>query len=90
MTDTDKKNIYAKLVNLLTTHCNTCLDKQQLDKILLCAFKLELIDYSEKNGYDDSDELWESIAKTLNVTIDGEYKVNPIGCNCKNGVCSLC
>ena len=91
MTDIDKKNIYNELVNLLTNYCDTCLDKHQKEKILLCAFKLELIDYAEKNNYDEVDELWESIARTLGVTLDGEHSINPIRkCNCSNGMCSIC
>ena len=91
MTDIDKKNIYNELVNLLTNYCDTCLDKHQKEKILLCAFKLELIDYAEKNNYDEVDELWESIARTLGITLDGEQSINPIRkCNCSNGVCSIC
>lgn len=91
MTDIDKKNIYNELVNLLTNYCDTCLDKHQKEKILLCAFKLELIDYAEKNNYDEVDELWESIARTLGITLDGKHSINPIRkCNCSNGVCSLC
>ena len=91
MTDIDKKNIYNELVNLLTNYCDTCLDKHQKEKILLCAFKLELIDYAEKNNYDEVDELWESIARTLGITLDGEQSINPIRkCNCSIGVCSIC
>ena len=91
MTDIDKKNIYNELVNLLTNYCDTCLDKHQKEKILLCAFKLELVNYAENNNYDDVDELWESIARTLGVTLDGEYNTSPISkCNCSNGVCNLC
>lgn len=90
MTEIDKKNIYNELVNLLTTYCDTCMDKNQKDKILLCAFKLELIDYAEQNNYDDSDELWESIAKTLGVVLDGEHHSSIKKCNCKNGVCTIC
>ena len=91
MTDIDKKNIYNELVNLLTVHCNTCLDKQQIDKILLCAFKLNLIDYAQFNEYDNVDELWESLARTLGVKLDGEMHVTSKKvCNCKNGVCAIC
>ena len=91
MTDIDKKNIYNELVNLLTVHCNTCLDKQQIDKILLCAFKLDLIDYAEEYDQDGVNELWESLARTLGVKLDGEvHATNKTVCNCKNGVCALC
>lgn len=91
MTDIDKKNIYNELVNLLTSYCDTCMDKHQKEKILLCAFKLDLIDYAETNNYNTVDELWESIARTLGITLDGTTYVNANNkCNCKNGVCSLC
>lgn len=91
MTDIDKKNIYNELVNLLTTYCDTCTDKHQMDKILLCAFKLNLIDYSQNCEYDNIDELWESLARTLGVKLDGEvHATKKQVCNCKNGVCAIC
>lgn len=91
MTDIDKKNIYNELVNLLTIYCNTCMDKHQKEKMLLCAFKLELINYAEANDYDTAEELWESIARTLGVKLNGINYVKVCDkCNCKNGVCSLC
>jgi hypothetical protein len=90
MTENDKKNIYIELVNLLTTYCNTCLDKHQKEKILLCAFRLELIEYAEANGQ-ETEGLWEDIARTLGVNLDGNGSINQIKkCNCSNGVCSLC
>ena len=90
MTDIDKKNIYNELVNLLTTYCDTCTDKNQKDKILLCAFKLELITFAEQNNYDDSDELWESIARTLGIKLDGEQRSSVKKCDCANGMCAVC
>ena len=89
MTDQDKKNIYSKLTDLLTLYCNTCLDNKQKEKILVCAFKLQLIEYAEANDPYNVDQLWESISRTLGV---GESK-NISACNkckCANGVCSLC
>lgn len=91
MTDIDKKNIYNELVNLLTTYCDTCQDKHQMDKILLCAFKLDLIDYASLENYEGIDELWESLARTLGITLNGKpqaMKVNK--CNCVNGSCAIC
>ena len=55
MTDKDKKNIYNAMVNLLSSYCDTCMDKHQKEKILMCAFKLELIDYAEKYAQEDVD-----------------------------------
>lgn len=90
MTEQNKKNIYNKLIDLLTLYCNTCLDKHQKEKILMCAFKLQLIEYAETNDQDNVEELWESIARTLSVQLDGvNYKCND-KCNCANGICSLC
>lgn len=90
MTDVDKKNIYNELVNLLTSHCDTCNDKHRMEKILLCAFKLDLIDYAEVNEYDNVEELWQSLAKTLNINLNGQVNINSIDHNCKNGICTLC
>lgn len=89
MTDKDKRNIYNKLVDLLNIYCDNCLDKQQKDKILLCAFRMELINFAENAEY-DTEELWEDIARTLGVKIDGTECMNSSkSCNCVNGVCSL-
>lgn len=91
MTDIDKKNIYNELVNLLTLHCDTCMDKHQMEKILLCAFKLDLIEYAETNDYDTVNELWESLARTLGIKLDGTTHVSTNKkCNCVNGICALC
>ena len=91
MTEVDKKNIYKELVNLLTLYCDTCMDKHQMEKILLCAFKLDLIEYATAEDVDNVDELWKSLARTLKVELDGEPHVTKTNkCNCVNGVCSLC
>lgn len=90
MTEQDKKNIYSKLTDLLTLYCNTCLDKHQKEKILMCAFKLQLIEYAEANDQDNVDELWKSLARTLGVKLDGTVYNCSNKCNCVNGVCSLC
>ena len=90
MTDIDKKNIYNELVNLLVTYCDTCTDKHQMEKILLCAFKLDLIEYADNNG-EDTEELWNSIARTLGVTLDGTPKtIKSTKCSCVNGSCAIC
>lgn len=91
MSDERKKDIYLKLVDLLTNHCDTCLDKHRYEKILLCAFKLDLIEYATENNYTNIDELWESLAKTVDSSLDNHMitQVNS-GCNCINGVCALC
>lgn len=91
MTEVDKKNIYKELVNLLTLYCDTCMDKHQMEKILLCAFKLDLIEYATAEDTDNVDELWKSLARTLNVELYVEPHVTKTNkCNCSNGVCSLC
>ena len=90
MIDLDKKNIYSKLTDLLTLYCNTCLDKHQKEKILMCAFKLQLIEYAEANDQNNVDELWESLARTLGVQLGDTDCTSNNKCNCINGVCSLC
>ena len=91
MTTVDKENIYKALINLLSLYCNTCIDKHQMEKILLCTFKLDLIEYAETNNTGDVDELWESLARTLKVKLDGQVQtISTNKCNCVNGVCSLC
>ena len=90
MTEQDKKNIYSKLTDLLTLYCNTCLDKHQKEKILMCAFKLQLIEYAEANDQNNVDELWESLARTLGVKLGDTNHAPNNKCNCVNGICSLC
>lgn len=90
MTDKDKKNIYNTMVNLLSSYCDTCMDKHQKEKILMCAFKLELIEYAEKYAQGDTEDLWESIARTLGVSLEDGTTIHSNKCNCSNGVCSLC
>ena len=91
MTETDKKNIYKELVNLLSMYCDTCMDKHQMEKILLCAFKLDLIEYATSEDIENVDALWESLARTLQIKLDGEPSVAKTNkCNCVNGVCALC
>lgn len=90
MTDKDKKNIYNTMVDLLSSYCDTCMDKHQKEKILMCAFKLELIQYAEKYAQGDTEDLWESIARTLGVSLEDGTTIHSNKCNCSNGVCSLC
>lgn len=90
MTEQHKKEIYSKLVDLLTVYCNTCLDKHQKEKILLATFKLELINYAEVNDTDNVDQLWEDLARILGVKISDLRCEPERKCNCVNGVCSLC
>lgn len=90
MTEINKKKIYNELVKLLTGYCDTCMDKHQMEKILLCAFKLELIDYAEQYSQEDVDELWGSIARTLGTSLENDTVVPSKRYNCSNGVCRLC
>lgn len=89
MAEQDKKNIFNKLIDLLTLQCSTCLDKHQIETIMICAFKLELIEYAENNGLDELDELWESLANSLNVKTNVTQSYNNCACKCANGVCTL-
>ena len=91
MTTTDKENIYKELIDLLTSYCDTCLDKNRMDKILLSAFKLDLIEYAEENNTEDVESLWESLAKTLGVkSCSCTEACASNNCGCINVMCSLC
>ena len=91
MTTTDKNNIYTALINLLTSYCDVCIDKHQMEKILLSAFKLDLIEYAGSNDADNVEDLWISLAKTLGIKLNDSIQVNLTNkCDCVNGICSLC
>lgn len=54
----DKKEFHFAKLQLLTSFCSTCLDKHQLEKIMLCCFKEQLFNTAMENG------LWED-AKSI-------------------------
>ena len=90
----DKKALYLGKVNLLTMFCDTCLDKHQKEKIVLCDFKSQLLEYALANNLiGDAIDLCYGISKLLGLKKSySNCRVSRISnCSiCKNGYCQLC
>ena len=90
----DEKALYLSKVNLLTFFCDTCLDKHQKEKIVLCDFKSQLLEYALANNLiDDAIDLCYSISKLLGLKKSySNCRASRISnCSiCKNGYCQLC
>ena len=84
----DKKAFYIASIQLLKTFCNTCLDKAQKEKITICDFKMNLLDYAlENNILDDSVQLCKELSRLLNLNTDNTLNNCTV---CKNGYCQIC
>lgn len=89
----DTKELYYKEVNLLTEYCNTCLDKQQKEKLVLFILKQQLFQYAiENNLIDDQIAYYKDLARMLKIEVKSNMQnILPCAkCACTNGVCSLC
>lgn len=90
----DEKALYLSKVNLLTMFCDTCLDKHQKEKIVLCDFKSQLLEYALANNIiDDAIDLCYGISKLLGLKKSySNCRASRISnCSiCKNGYCQLC
>lgn len=90
----DEKALYLGKVNLLTMFCDTCLDKHQKEKIVLCDFKSQLLEYALANNLiDDAIDLCYGISKLLGLKKSySNCRASRISnCSiCKNGYCQLC
>ena len=90
----DEKALYLSKVNLLTFFCDTCLDKHQKEKIVLCDFKSQLLEYALANNLiDDAIDLCYGISKLLGLKKSySNCRASRISnCSiCKNGYCQLC
>lgn len=90
------KLLHAK-TQLLTSYCDTCLDKHQLEKITLCCFYEQLYNtaISEKK-YDEAGDFYEKLCRLLNIKFNytsGAHTKSGFCkqcCTCTNGICSLC
>lgn len=92
----DMKNLYYRKVNMLITFCNTCLDKHQKEKILMCDFKSQLLDYALSNSLtEDAIDYYVDICRLLDIPLKRTCcTYNRIqSCKtcrvCTNGCCSL-
>lgn len=46
----DEESLYKDKVSLLTSFCNTCLDKLSKERIIMCEFRNNLLDYAIQNN----------------------------------------
>lgn len=93
----NQADIYYKEVELLCKNCSTCLDDQQMDRMVLFILKQDLLSYAINNNLiDDAVQYYTDLARMLNICLDTNttYYNNHdyLACNktCRNGVCSLC
>lgn len=90
----DENAVYLAKINLVTSYCNTCLDKQQKEMIIMCDFKSQLLDYAVSNNYiDDTIQLCYELSKILKLNTHYTHCKNNKTNNCvmcKNGYCQLC
>ena len=90
----DKQELYYKEVDLLTTYCSTCLDKEQKERIVLFMLKQQLLEYAVANNLiEDQISYYIDLARMLNIDLKfGSQAITPSkkGCKCCNGICSLC
>lgn len=93
----NQADIYYKEVELLCKNCSTCLDDQQMDRMVLFLLKQDLLSYAINNNLiDDAVQYCTDLARMLNICLDANttYHNNHdcFACNktCRNGVCSLC
>lgn len=89
----DQNELYLAKVNLLTTYCNTCLDKHQKHIIMMCDFRSQLLQYAlEHNLTKDAIEHYIDLSRMLGM-IDYHncskcLSPNKV-CKCCNGMCAL-
>lgn len=93
----NQADIYYKEVELLCKSCSTCLDDQQMDRIVLFLLKQDLLSYAINNNLiDDAVQYCTDLARMLNICLDTNTKFynnhDCFACNktCRNGICSLC
>lgn len=91
----DEKELYYYKVNLLTKHCDTCLDDKQMDKVMMCCFESHLLEYAlEHKLIDDAIDYLYSLNKLLDISDNMECCKhsrckNCFRHNCVNGICKL-
>lgn len=92
----NQADIYYKEVELLCKNCSTCLDDQQMDRMVLFILKQDLLSYAINNNLiDDAVQYYTDLARMLNICLDTTTYYNNHDCfacnkTCRNGVCSLC
>ena len=90
------KNLYYRKVNMLVTFCNTCLDKHQKEKILMCDFKSQLLEYALANQLtEDAIDYYVDLCRLLEIPLEHTCCTYNRITNCRvcrgctNGCCVL-
>lgn len=93
----NQADIYYKEVELLCKNCSTCLDDQQINRMILFLLKQDLLSYAINNNLIDyAVQYYTDIARMLDICLDTKTTFynnhDCFACNktCRNGVCSLC
>lgn len=77
--DCDK--LYINMVKMLTSFCNSCLDKVQKERVFLCSFRHSLFEYSVAQNYNDNeDPIW--LKQAIDNYIDLDRIINQENTNC--------
>lgn len=86
----DKEQLYYNIVDLLTKFCSTCLDKASLEKILMCQFRSNLLNYAlENNLLDDSIEHYIDLCRIIDMNVKCKCDNQIICKKCINGCCAI-
>lgn len=88
----DEEQLYYREVDLLTSYCNTCLDKQQKERILLFSVKKDLLDFAlSKNIVEDAVGFYIDLDRLLCLSSKPNFidNKNVVCRNCCNGVCKI-
>lgn len=92
----DQKNLYYRKVNMLTQFCETCLDKHQKEKILMCDFKSQLLEYAlDNNLTEDAIDYYVDLCRLLDIPLKHTCcTYNRVAScrtcrSCCNGCCTL-
>lgn len=95
----DDKELYYKEIQLLTTYCSTCLDKEQKERMVLFTLKQQLLQYAIDNELiEDQISFYRDIARMLGIDYKYDAQNLPCSgickgikkCNCCNGYCTIC
>ena len=84
----NSKKLDEDIYKLLKFYCNTCLDKLQKERILMCSFRLSLF-YNALSFNNSIEEIVSSYVDLMRL-LDGLCHINNqnVECNtCKNGTC---
>lgn len=94
----DELDLYYRQIQDLANNCNTCLDKEQKENIVLLSTRKSLLEYAmEEGSVEDSISLYSDMMRMLNKNcMSGTGNIclpkgpTIIGGGCKDGVCSIC